>query len=34
MPAGGILVNGTTVEEIEEIVGKENVSIGTIGDSP
>lgn len=28
MPAGGIFVNGTTIEEIEEIVGKENVSIG------
>lgn len=31
MPAGGIFVNGTTLEEIEEIVGKENV---TIGDCP
>ena len=28
MPAGGIFVNGNTLEEIEEIVGKENVSIG------
>ncbi len=28
LPAGGIFVNGTTLEEIEEIVGKENVSIG------
>lgn len=28
MPAGGIFVNGTTLEEIEEIVGKENVAIG------
>lgn len=28
MPAGGIFVNGSTLEEIEEIVGKENVSIG------
>lgn len=27
MPAGGIFVNGTTIEEIEEIVGKENVEI-------
>lgn len=27
MPAGGIFVNGTTLEEIEEIVGKENVTI-------
>lgn len=27
MPAGGIFVNGSTLEEIEEIVGKENVSI-------
>lgn len=28
MPAGGIFVNGSTLEEIEEIVGKANVSIG------
>ena len=27
MPAGGIFANGSTLEEIEEIVGKENVSI-------
>ena len=34
MPAGGIFVNGNTLEQIEEIVGKENVSNGTIGDCP
>lgn len=28
LPAGGIFVNGSTLEEIEEIVGKENVAIG------
>lgn len=27
MPAGGIFVNGSTLEEIEEIVGKENFEI-------
>ena len=31
MPAGGIFLNGNTLEQIEEIVGKENV---TIGDCP
>ena len=31
LPAGGIFLNGNTLDEIEEIVGKENV---TIGDSP
>ena len=29
LPAGGIFVNGTTLEEIEEIVGKENCIIET-----
>ena len=29
MPAGGIFLNGNTLEEIQEIVGKENVSLST-----
>ncbi len=28
LPAGGIFLNGNTLDEIEEIVGKENVTIG------
>ena len=30
MPAGGIFLNGNTLEQIEEIVGKENLKIGEI----
>ena len=30
MPAGGIFLNGNTLEELQEIVGKENCTIGDV----
>ena len=34
MSAGGIFLNGNTLEQIEEIVGKENITLEQLGVTP